>query len=210
MLVAQQHKSGLDHDTCNKLVTFCSTASPVFIVGTVGAGYLQSTKSAIILLASHLVASILNGLAYKNIFTSNCTKVHYSTQQENAFSCVIESVNSILSAGALIALFYTLCTMICDLLPKWFNTNGLLATSFVLGLLEMTTGCINICQVTNTFTATVLCCALVSFGGLCVIMQMMTFLGECKIKISTIVLTKVTHCAFSTIICFVLSKLFAI
>lgn len=208
-LIAEQHKNGLDTNACIKLATFCTTASPIFVVATVGITYLQSTKAALILITSHVVASILNGLAYKNMYQLQCT-LPKSTSKTNLFSAVIESVNSILCVGALIALFYTLCSMICNVLPKWFNTDGLLVTSFLLGLLEMTTGCINVSQIANTFTATVLCCALISFGGLCVIMQMMTFLADCKIKTSTIVLTKVTHCAFSTIICFILGKLFCI
>lgn len=208
-LIAEQHKTGLNQTACINLATFCSTASPIFILGTIGTAYLQSTKAGAILLVSHVTASLLNGFAYKNIYQSQ-QQLQAQPQSSNLFLAVIESVNSILTVGALIAVFYTLCAMICDLLPKWFHTDGLLATSFVLGLLEMTTGCINIAKVADTFTATVLCCSLVSFGGMCVLLQMMTFFAECKIKTSTIVLTKVTHCAFSTIICFILGKIFCI
>ena len=207
-LIAEQSEQ-LDTHACAKLASYCTTASPVFIFATLGNNCLHSTKCAIIILASHVTASVLNGLLYKNFWKSATTYKQVSSNKP-MFSCIIESVNSILVVGALIALFYTLCTMIYDLLPQWFSTNGLLATSFALGLLEMTTGCINVSSVANQFSATVLCCALISFGGLCVILQMMTFLSGCKIKTSTIVLTKATHCAFSTIICFVLGKLFAI
>ena len=208
-LIAEQYQKGLDKQTCIKLASFCTTASPVFIVGTVGTIYLQSTKIAIIILLSHILASIANGITYKHLST-NQYNAPTSTKCDNLFSSVIESVNSILTVGALIAIFYTLCTMICDHLPKWFSTDGILLTSFLLGLLEMTTGCINVSQVANNFTSAVLCCSLISFGGVCVILQMMTFFEKCKIKTSTILLTKVTHCAFSTIICFILCKLFAI
>jgi len=208
-LIAEQFQHGLDKPACIKLATFCSTGSPIFMVGTVGANYLKSTKAGFVILLSHLIATVLNGFSYRKLYKSQ-TQAGRIVQSDNPSACVIDSVNSILSIGALVALFYTLCSMIFDMLPKWFSTDGLLATSFVLGLLEITTGCVNICQVADTFTATVLSCTLISFGGLCVILQMMTFLNLCKIKTSTIVITKVTHCAYSTIVCFVLGKLFAI
>ena len=207
-LIAEQ-RDCLDKSDCIKLATYCTTASPIFIFGTIGNTLLHSTKCALVILISHVTASLLNGITYKSFWQTN-TSYSQINIDEKPITSITDAVNSILTVGALIALFYTLCAMISDLLPRWFSTDGIVLTSFALGLLEITTGCINLASITNTFNATVLCCALTSFGGLCVIMQMMTFLSTCKIKTSTIVLTKATHCAFSTIICFMLAKLFSI
>ena len=205
-LIAQEYNNGLPTKSCLKLATFCSTASPIFLLGTVK-NMLNNNTATYVLYISHVVACILCGFLYKNFYIEDVQCLE-KQKDSNVFSAILDATQSILIVGALIAICYTLCAIICDLLPKWFNTDGIVVTSYLLGLIEMTTGCLNLTAVCPTFTATVLCCSIVSFGGLCVIMQMMTFLNCCKIKTSAILGTKALHCALSTIICFLLGKIF--
>ncbi|MCM1043613.1 MAG: hypothetical protein NC350_05395, partial [Corallococcus sp.] len=154
--------------------------------------------------------AIINGLIFRNINIDN--NVNMETQPsltENPLDdSMVNSLVSILSVGGYISIAYLLCDMITQILPTWFHTDGQLITAYLLGIIEMTNGCIQICGLTDIFTSTVLCCSLISFGGLCVLMQTMIFLGKCKIKTKSIVAIKLTHCALSTILCFILGKIF--
>jgi nucleoside recognition membrane protein YjiH len=48
-----------------RITTFTSTSGPLFIVGTVGIGMFHSAKLGIIILLSHFIGAILNGLIYR-------------------------------------------------------------------------------------------------------------------------------------------------
>ena len=46
--------------------SFTSTSGPLFIIGTVGIGFFNSHKLGLIVLISHYVSALLNGLLYRN------------------------------------------------------------------------------------------------------------------------------------------------
>jgi len=55
-------KKMLSQSESERLLAFCNNSGPLFIVGAVGTGYFQSPKLGLILLASHLLASITIGI----------------------------------------------------------------------------------------------------------------------------------------------------
>ncbi len=211
-MISERYGEGaLNTVQCTKLCTFCSTAGPVFIVGTIGAKLLENGKAAAILAASHLLSAFLNGIVYRNAFKDNTENSARNINDEPTASALSDAIStsllSVLSVGGLIALFYMLCDMIESFLPAWCAGEGQLLTAYLFGLLEMTNGCIKVCAAADTATATVLCCSLVSFGGMCVFMQCMTFLSRCGVKAKHVLFMKITQSALSTLVCFPLAKL---
>ncbi len=203
-LIQQSYNCGdMTTTNCIKTSIIASFASPIFIIATLGQNVLNSTKHAVLILVSHLLGGVINYALHYNSYneksptTSNISK---TTKGD----IILDSLMSVLLVGVYIALFSVLCEVVLYVLPSYFSTTGILATSYILGLLEMTTGCINICSATNIATASVLCCSLVSFGGLCITMQCMTFYKQCKIKYGTVLKIKCMHCAISTILCYIL------
>ncbi|HEY8389516.1 MAG TPA: hypothetical protein VIL26_00975, partial [Clostridia bacterium] len=77
------------------------------------------------------------------------------------------------------------------------------------GLIEVTNGCINICQnKSNIIINTVLCGFLISWGGLSIHMQNLTFLTNAKVKISFYFLSKTVQSIVMIIITAVLCMMF--
>ena len=81
-LTSDCYKQGLITTTeASKITTFTSTSGPMFIIGTVGVGMLHSYLAGVIIFLSHILASIINGIFYRNFYveqkhTSNSLKLH--------------------------------------------------------------------------------------------------------------------------------------
>lgn len=198
-------ESGASPKTATQLCSFCSSASPVFVVVTVGTKLLQSTAATIILFSSHLLSTVINGLLYrKKCEEKVCRATEFHA--EDIGNSVTSSMLSVLSVGGLVALFYMLSDIIKSYMPQPLSQS--VATSFALGLLEMTNGIVSICAVCDTLCATVLSSFLLSFGGMCVLAQSLAFLGKCKVHILRFLQMKFTQGSVATLLSFVLCKLF--
>ena len=199
--------SNADTTTATRMCSFCSSAGPIFIIATVGAKLLQNTTATIIIVVSHFLSVILNGLIYRRKDKAiNLSEVDAHFNPEDFGNTITNSALSIISVGGLIALFYMLADMIKNILPASLSDN--VAVSFVIGLLEMTNGILGVCKLTDVATATVLCSTLLAFGGICVFLQCYAFLGKKKIKAFEVFKMKLTQSAFATILSFVLVKIF--
>lgn len=197
--------SNADTITSTKMCSFCSSAGPIFMLATVGAKLLQNTTATIIVISVNICSAIINGFIYrKNKFA--LTHVDSDNGNTSFGEIITNSALSVISVGGLIALFYMLTDMIKTLLPHALTDN--LIVGFIIGLFEMTNGIFNICKTADTATATVLCSALLAFGGICVFLQCYAFLSNKGVKPLAIVKMKVTQASIATILSFVLSKIF--
>ncbi len=198
-------ESNLDNETATRVCAFCSSASPVFIAATVGVKLLQHTTATLILVITHLLSTVLNGLMYrkKTSFESNLEKSFTAGDIGNSLT---SAVLSVLSVGGLIALFYMLSDIIKSYMPSPLSEN--LAINFTLGLFEMTNGIISVCATCNVFTATVLSSFLLAFGGMCVFAQSITFLAAKNVKPLRFLQIKFTQGSIATVLSFILGLIF--
>ncbi|NLZ25806.1 MAG: hypothetical protein GX891_05025, partial [Clostridiales bacterium] len=83
--------------------------------------------------------------------------------------------------------------------------------ALLCGIIEMTRGCalLKYAGLTKPMTYS-LAGAIISFGGLSVLFQTITFLGKCKIKTGTVLLQKLTQSIITFILCFALFSIFKI
>lgn len=200
-------ESEADAAAVTRACSFCSSASPIFVIATVGSKLLQNTAAALILFSSQIAALLLNGLLYKRKKT--CYVINGAEKNFKASDIgdsVTGSALSVISVGGLIALFYMLSDMIKSLLPTSVKDSA--AVSFCIGLLEMTNGIIGISRQTDLLTATVLSSALLSFGGACVFFQCFAYLSRVGVKAADVVKMKITQSAIATIVCFLLCLIF--
>lgn len=186
-------------ETTTAACSFCSSASPIFVVATVGAKLLKSNDAAVVLLVSHVVGVVLNGLLHRKSDNNRHTPLPRKFSASDVGNAVSSAVGSVLSVGGLIALFYMLTDMLKSFLPQ--NVANSAATSFLIGLVEMTNGIVGVCTACNTLTATVLCSFLLSFGGLCVLLQSLAFLSD-KINAAKFLIMKLTQAGISALVCF--------
>lgn len=195
--------SNADTTTATAMCAFCSSAGPIFMIATVGANLLANQIATVILIVTHILALLLNGLIYR---PKQPVKTISFSNAEDFGNIVTNSLLSVLSVGGLIALFYMLTDIVKSIIP--FEISGSLAFSFSIGLLEMTNGIFSICSNADIATATVLCSTLLSFGGVCVFCQCYAFLGTKKIKAIDVLKMKLTQSAFATILSFIFVKIF--
>jgi sporulation integral membrane protein YlbJ len=223
-LIAECYEEGLiTNKEAEKISTFTSNSGPMFIVGTVGVGFLLSYTAGVIVLVSHILGSVLNGIFYRGAFTTkqlnNNSKIpKKQVDLDKLFeNSVYSSVLSLLTIGAYIAIFFTLV----ELLNNWHFFEAVvkilspilnllkLNSNFILaafeGLVEITKGTYSVAQLgENLRISTISCSFLISFGGASVYFQSLSFLNTCKINKKFYLLQKLTHAVFSAFICYFL------
>lgn len=203
-LIGDLHSSGrISQSEVFRLACLATTSGPPFLVGTVGAVMFQSAKAGWILLASHLLS----------IYTV-CFLLRFSgsrlppsrlppPDKVDLFEAVSRSVLSVLCVGGFIALFYCFGDMLGAL---GLLRGGILKEGVIRGLLEMTAGCAVLSRSPSPLTLS-LSCALVTFGGACVLCQELAFLSRASVKAAPFVCVKFLQAVLSFGICYLFSSL---
>lgn len=192
--------------------TFTSASGPLFIVGTVGIIMLSSKLAGFIILISHYLATILNGLIYRKKSCSDNTNILPAPLIDTSKILGDSITNSIMSVaiiGGYIAIFNMVLDILTDFkilgfLAKLFsftNLNYNICVGFFSSLIEITKGCLILSKTGYSLSIIVPICAFsITFGGLSVTIQSMTFLSKCKIKPAFYLLSKFTQATISMLI----------
>lgn len=209
------HTGEISKSDAKKIITFTSNSGPMFIIGSVGAGLFLSPKVGYIILISHILGAILNGLLYRNIPNDNifCNKYDSKNNSENILSdSVMNSITSIMLVGGIVVISFIVIDIILQLnlfypINFIFSKIGIdnsATTSILSGILEITKGCQLISMLNVSLgLKTTFACFVISFGGFSTILQAMAFLKEI-VSYKFFVLQKFTHSILSTAICIAL------
>lgn len=224
-LIGDFYEKGIiSSDDANKLVTFCSTSGPLFIIGTVGSIMLKNARIGYLLYFSHILASILNGIVYRNKFVSE-NKISTPTEKPIDYTTILpssmsSSISSIMTVGGFVAIFYMIIDILIDfkilypisqifnliLTPLGLNNVGNCIAS---GIVEVTRGCKDLASLGLTsLQSMVIASGLIGFGGLSIHAQSLCFLTKCKINIKFYFLQKITQTLFACVITFILGLIF--
>lgn len=208
-----------------RINAFASTSGPLFIIGTVGVGMMNNQTVGIILLLSHLLGALLNGLLYRNYKysqTSKCINIQNTSNINNTISSTLyDSITAILIVGGYIVIANILIDMLNDIgithllancvnsISNFFGCRYDIGSGLCNGLLEITRGCKDLSE-TNLPTSilTPLICGLISWGGVSIQFQALTFLQKCNISSKFYVLQKLTQSLISATVCWILCIIF--
>ena len=70
-MTADLYESGkITKNDAFKMTSFCSTSGPMFIIGAVGIGMLKNATFGYIIMISHIIGALLNGLLYRKSLSS--------------------------------------------------------------------------------------------------------------------------------------------
>lgn len=207
----------------HRIITFTSTSGPLFILGTVAIGMFKNKKLGYIILVAHFVGSLINGLLYRNYMkekTKDNFKPINKTPSKNILEdCMLNSIKSILLVGGYISIFFMIITILNNLnlfnpiilvLTKILpNINSDTITAILNGIIELTRGCLDlsICNI-STYTTSILLSGLISFGGISINLQALTFLKKMNINLKFYFLQKTTHAIISMILSAILGLIF--
>ena len=205
-----------------KISTFTSNSGPMFIYGSVGIGMFFSRTIGLILLASHIIGAVLNGILYRNYnkkdFVTSYNKIP-PTQKFSLGDSMADSVVSILIIGGFVCVFFVVIEIVNNLgifsilasfFAAIFNTDASIFLGVFNGLLEITHGCMDITSLNTlkTYSSALICCGIITFGGIATMLQAFAFLQKIEMKLGFFLLQKTTHTLFSLAVCALLLFIF--
>ncbi|MBR2448609.1 MAG: hypothetical protein IKB30_00650 [Clostridia bacterium] len=208
-----KNKNLLSDTEAVRAAAFCSTSSPMFLMGSVGSIMFNNAHFGLCLFVTHLLSSIAVGILFsfykrkdkpQSTFSSKNDKRVDNVLYESVYSAVI----SILVVGGLITVFYLITEILTTLgvltplvnLLKQLLGDKNIAEGIVYGLFECTKGLKALsCAGINFFTLPI-CAALCGFGGLSVIAQSISYLKSAKIKTAPFVFAKLIGAVINFII----------
>ena len=202
----------ISKEDAEKGITFCSTSGPLFMIGAVGAGMMASETAGWIIAVSHYLGAAANGIMFGRILgkskeiPSSCpvrlnrpgtAEINYNAA---AGKSITDAVSTLFLIGGYMAVFMMVIYYIKMTgydTPPWFP-----------GILELSVGCRETAEFVyyTQMQKTVICSAMISFGGACVLFQSMSFIGRTDISIKLFLVSKVCHSAFAALFAFILAK----
>ncbi len=203
-LIGDFGRSGaVTRDEARRMLTFCSTSGPLFMLGAVGAGMLASPAAGAIIALSHYFGALLNGLMYRIILPKKQTIKSGSAggtiaAKGSLLEMFTDSMITSFRSLGIICGYIVLFMMITD----FIQYSGVLepirteyGRSFIKGCLEMTVGCSGIAGSgeAGMLLKCVLCAFLISFGGISIYAQSMSMLSGLNIGSVYYFVTKLTH-----------------
>lgn len=217
-LISELRKEGkITKDEATKFSTFCSTSGPMFVIGSVGSIMFKSREIGMIFFSSHILSAALNGIFFRKYGDNrHIAPLLEDKRNENIlYDCAFNSAISCIIVGSYIAVFFVVSQILIDfkiLLPLNYLLSLAfkdmqIAEGFSSGLLECTKGC-NMLSLCDGILPLPLTCALISFGGLSVILQSITFLKEAHADIKIFILSKIIQMITSFILCLAMCLIF--
>ena len=207
----------IDIGQAHRIITFTSTSGPLFILGTVAVGMFSSKMLGYTILLSHFIGALLNGLLFRNyMFKSTkqpTTQLEIIPSKNILEDCMLNSIKSILIVGGYISIFFMLITMInnfnlfepiCSLITKIMpNLSKSTINSVFNGIIELTRGCLDLSRCGLSLrTNAIILSGLISFGGISINLQALTFLKKMNINLKFYFFQKVTHSILSMALAF--------
>ena len=192
----------LSNDEVKTIISFTSTSGPLFILGTVGVKMLGNYKAGMIIMASHFIATILNGLLYRGKSSNNLSILPIEEMPESFINDAIYStITSMLQVGGSIIFLNLIIVVLQDLKVlhflshtlNWIGMESIVSEGISIGLVEITKGVSIISKAKEIKDIIVPIATIISFGGVSVMLQSMVFLKQVGISSRYYLVTKASQ-----------------
>ena len=208
-----------------RLLNIASNASPIFLIGSVGAAMLGNIKYGFILLLGNYLAPLIIGFfTKKNTHEfNNSNEYPLKTDGSYNFGIIIKTsienaINTTLQVGAFVIIFSIIIGIIKNnsLINIIFNNvERLLSLSpnslygIFLGSIEYTNGCKILTSISSSIIFKLSAISFIcSFSGLSIIGQISSFTGKFNISLKKYSFIKFIQGIISFIITFIFSSIF--
>ena len=205
-------------EDAKRMLAFCSTSGPLFMLGAVGAGMLASPAAGAVIAVSHYLGAIVNGVLFRILYQM---KTQYRKEKRSGHGS-FHSEGRIISSNKRSGSTDGLLDIFTDSILSSFRTLGVICGYIVLftlitdfmqfsgfyrifgasfgkglakGFFEMTVGCSSIAETANLslLVQCVLCTAIISWGGLSILAQSMSMLAGLRISVWYYAAVKLFH-----------------
>lgn len=212
MLSRQLQRGEIDRETAEKALCCSVNAGPSFLIGTIGA--LFHPKAGILLLVAQICSSlcIAAALFYRKRTTTTITAC--VTQPDALVASVRSAASGMFGICAFVTAFSACSALLqaCGLLELLANTLAVLLpvqstaaySALLVGLLEVTNGCIAAAALPNGLPLTAF---LVSFSSLSILFQVKSCF-ETSISFRPLYLSRIFHGALTCFFFSLLQRLF--
>lgn len=196
------NKELININDAQKCLNFCSFTNPIFILNTIGLTFLNSKKLGLIILISNYISAFIIGLFNKR--DNNIIKKNKSILNNYSFINILcMSIKNIIDTLLLILGIITICIIITTLIDSIFHIPD--NFKFIYGFLEITQG-LKYLSLTNLNPniKAIISSFIISFGGICIHMQIFSILDNKKIRYKPYLLSRIIHSFLSAIITYIL------
>lgn len=203
-------------EEAERLITFTNNSGPLFILGTVGITLFYDTSIALLLLFTHILSCITVGIIFrfwkskkkvKRITDTLETNITFNSLGEVLSKSILSAINSVVLIGGFIILFGIILsilqkTYILDILKTVFipiftflDINTEFIIPILTGILELTNGVTAIASIASkNLTINIVSSAfLLGFGGISIMLQVLSIISKSDISIKPYILGKLLH-----------------
>ena len=216
----------IDRNEFERLLNIASNASPMFIIGSIGATMLGDIKLGFILLIGNYLSAIIVGILTMNhTKTSSSMKELPKNNTNTNFGSALKSaldngINTTLQVGAFVILFSIIISIIKNNtyisiafynIEEFLNLPKYSIYGLFLGSVEFTNGCklITTLPLTLPFKLAIIS-FICSFSSLSVIAQISSFVYKYNISIAKYSFIKFIQGIISFSITFIISSVFSL
>lgn len=208
--VAQLHESGrLTASQAQQSLLFCNNCGPAFAIGVVGAGVFGSVRAGILLYGIHLLSALLLGFFLRpKARPTECLQQSISTDETTAQTvteAISQAGDTALRVCTFVLFFSVITASVRSLLPfdGW--------SSLLLGSLELAGGVRQLHLLPVSPTVRFMAASfLIGCGGLCVLLQSLSFLHRVGLNGKSLFAGKLLHGLLSAVLTFLLAPIFPI
>lgn len=217
-------------EECERLLSFTNNSGPLFIVGTVGISMFGNSTIGLLLLVTHILASITVGFIFRfwkyNHNSTSENSISYKESKSNISlsnlgeiigNSISSSINTILLIGGFIVLFSVLISILQASSMLNVISNSItpildllhipqeFSTGIISGVLELTNGLslITNIHVKKISLNIILASFLLGFGGISILLQVWSIVAKSDLSIKPYILGKMLHACFSAFYTFI-------
>lgn len=206
----------IDRKTAERAICFCCNAGPSFVVTAVGARMLGSVRAGAVLLLAHLLSSLLLGVLYgiREPVPRRSSSGQPALPPAEAF---ITGVNNATSGILTICAFVVFFSAFGQLLKVSGITSAAAGwaarlfhspmitqeavSSVIIGLLEVTTGCLGASALPSPLPQLIIP-FLLSFAGFSIIFQVRSILAPYQLRFTAFLWFRLLHGVLTVILAF--------
>ena len=225
-------------EECERLLAFTNNSGPLFIIGTVGVGMFGNSTIGILLLVTHILASITMGLLFRfwkspnkysrpllnkssiNSKSLSNNNVCLSNLGEVIGKSITNSISTILNIGGFIVIFSVIISILKNsnvlllLNPvfEFLHIPSKIAESFILGIVEITNGIFAISSIPQKKLSIniILSAFLLGCGGISILLQVWSITSKTDLSIKPYIIGKLLHGTFAALYTYVFIWMFPI
>ena len=213
MITCKMYETGsLSKNEAERLMAFTNNAGPLFIISSIGLSLLGSPKTGVLIYLSHISGAILCGVLLSFFGKrANDKSSKYKAPSRPASEAVPDAAKSIITLCGYVIFFSVLLSLLNKLqitaflrsVMCFFGVEYSCAEMISGGILEITSGifmsgCRNIPCIT----------ALVSFGGISVLLQTLSFAKKSGLSMKYYIIGKILSGGFSAAAAHLLLRFF--